>query len=178
MYHGKHSNTSVASLYRGMGRNISMEEIYRIDYNSSIYRFSIQNRYSGRLDPTNIKVDLFNFIGLDGMALNVSGLLGLSLLTSSLELCGTFFFRSDSGVNKYQLSFLIYSEEDSMASIKAFMALPNQARSFDRFQLFDEIELPDMKKTSIDYSISSLKILQKRNTASEPCIDVDNYDKV
>jgi hypothetical protein len=58
------------------------------------------------------------------------------------------------------------------------MSLPNQARSLDQFQIFKNYELQDGKRNFMDFSVYSLKFLQKRNTATEPCTDVDNYDKV
>jgi hypothetical protein len=38
--------------------------------------------------------------------------------------------------------------------------------------------LPENKVFKVDFLVTSLKFLQKRSTAAEPCVDVDNYDKV
>ncbi len=73
---------------------------------------------------------------------------------------------------------MMFAESDPDVSMKGFMSLPNQARSLDQFQIFKDYELQDGKRNVMDFSVYSLKFLQKRNTATEPCIDVDNYDKV
>jgi hypothetical protein len=73
---------------------------------------------------------------------------------------------------------MMFAESDRDVSMKGFMSLPNQGRSLDQFQIFKDYELQDGKRNFMDFSVYSLKFLQKRNTATEPCIDVDNYDKV
>ncbi len=127
---------------------------------------------------TTIDVTLRSFSGLDGSRPDESGLLGQSLLSSSEELCATFFFLWDSGVKYYRLSLAMYPVLNSDLSMSGFMSLPNQARSYDKFKLFEELELPDNSTTEMDFSVTSLKFLQKRNTVASPCIHVDNYDKV
>ncbi len=175
-YYGQHSNESLESMFTGKSSNISMEEIYGVDYNSSIYQFTI-GRYVE--NTTIIDLGLLRLNGLDGSEhMFPRGLLGLSVVSSSEEICGTFFFLWDSGVKLYRLSLKMYAERNHNMFVSGFMSLPNQARSFDRFQLFEYYELQDNKKTVMDFSVTSLKLLQKRNTVAEPCIHVDNYDKV
>jgi hypothetical protein len=153
-----------------------MEEIYGVNYNSSIYQFAIQTGDSRTNTITTIDVNLKLLHGLDGST--SGGLLGLSLLSSSEELCATFFPLWNRGVKYYTISLSLYAAPDSNVSIRGLMSLPNQARNFDRLRLFPKIILPDNKKTTLEISVYSLKFLQKRNTVAEPCIHVDNYDKV
>ncbi len=162
-----------------------MEEIYGVDYNSSIYQFTILTGNQGENSTTIIEVTLKSLTGLDGSAINASGLLGLSLLSSSSELCATFFFLWTGGVKNYFLSLSLYAEPRNAVYMKAFMSLPNQARGFEKFELFDSSQglglgqgLPEKKLYRVEFLVTSLKFLQKRTTAAEPCIDVDNYDKV
>jgi hypothetical protein len=170
-------NPILDSIYNGDSANISMEEIYGIDYNSSIYQFTIQKDPNGT-SPSNIDMSVFQLFGLNGSSVLQSGLLRISLLTSSEELCGTFILLWDGGVKKYHLTLSMYAEKNSYVSMRAFMSLPNQARSIDQFLLLNDFRMQDKMRTFIDSSVYSLKLLQKRNTAKEPCIDVDNYDKV
>jgi hypothetical protein len=165
-------------MFRGYSKKISMEEIYGVDYNSSIYHFIVRTWKHKANTVTTIDVTLLYFSGLDGSRPDESGLLGLSLLSSSEELCATFFFLWDSGVKYYYLSLAMYPGPNSVLSMSGFMSLPNQARSYDKFKLFEDIELPDNSTTEMDFSVTSLKFLQKRNTVAAPCIHVDNYDKV
>jgi hypothetical protein len=123
-------------------------------------------------------VTLKDLNGMDGSKPKPSGLLRLSLLSSSEELCATFFFFWDKSVKEYLISLAMFAESDSDVSMKGFMSLPNQARSLDQFQIFKDYELQDGKRNFMDFTVYSLKFLQRRNTATEPCIDVDNYDKV
>jgi hypothetical protein len=175
-YYGQHSNESLDWMFAGKSSNISMDEIYGVNFNSSIYQFTI-GRYVE--NTTIIDLALIRLNGLDGSEhMFPRGLLGLSLLYSSEEICGTFFFLWDSGVKLYRLSLNMYAERNQKILVSGFMSLPHQARSFDRFQLFEYYELQDNKKTVMDFSVTSLKLLQKRNTVAEPCIHVDNYDKV
>ncbi len=178
MYYGQHGNASLNSLFYGSSKNISMEEIYGAHYNSSIYQFTVPTGNPGEITMAIIEVTLISLTGLDGSQPKPSGLLQLSLLSASSELCATFFFLWDSSVKDYLLSLTFYAEPKKVVSMKGFMSLTNQARSLDRFQLFDQIALLDNKMTRMDFLVTSLKFLQKRNTAAEPCIDVDNYDKV
>jgi len=178
-YYGQHSNESLESMFSGKSSNISIEEIYGVDYNSSIYQFNIWQIGRYGENTTIIELTLIRLNGLDGSEhMFPRGLLGLSVLSSSEEICGTFFFLWDSGVKLYRLSLKMYAEHNHNIFVSGFMSLPHQARSFDRFQLFEYYELQDNKKTVMDFSVTSLKLLQKRNTAAEPCIHVDNYDKV
>ena len=179
IYYGQHGNQSLDWMFAGKSSNISMEEIYGVDYNSSIYQFTIWQIGRYGENTTIIDLGLLRLNGLDGSEhMNPSGLLGLSVLSSSEEICGTFFFLWDSGVKLYRLSLKMYAEPNHNIFMSGFMSLPHQARSFDRFQLFEYYELQDNKKTVMDFSVTSLKLLQKRNTVAEPCIHVDNYDKV
>jgi hypothetical protein len=123
-------------------------------------------------------VTLQQLNGQDASNRTLSGLLGLSFLSSSEELCATFFFLWDRSVKDYLLIISLNEVPESIVFLKGFMSLPNQARSYDQFQLFKNYELQDSKRSLMDFSVYSLKFLQKRNTAAEPCIDVDNYDKV
>jgi hypothetical protein len=172
-------------MFHGDSRNISMEEIYGVDYNNSIYQFTIMTGNRGDNRTTIIEVALKSLTKLDGSAINTSGLLGLSLLSSSSDLCATFYFLWTGGVKNYFLWISLYAEPKSVVAMKGLMSLPNQARSFEKFQLFDCSPglgigqgLPEKKLYTVDFLITSLKFLQKRSTAAEPCIDVDNYDKV
>ncbi len=153
-----------------------MDEIYGVDYNSSIYQFTMQTGDSGANTMTTIDVNLKNLQGLDGSSSR--GLLRLSLLSSSEELCATFSPLWEGGVKYYIFSLALYAEPGSNVVFRGFMSLPNQARKFDRLRLFQPTSLPDNKKTTIEISVYSLKFLQKRNTVAEPCNHIDNYDKV
>ncbi len=105
--------------------------------------------------------------------------LGLTYLSSSHEACVSFAFLVGAGAKSYKIKLQMFAHQGNSPSLKGFMSLPNQARSFERFQLFDKaISLPENKDTTVDYLVYSLKFLQKRNTIEEPCVDVDNYDKV
>jgi hypothetical protein len=168
-------------MFSGHSEYISMEEIYGVDFNSSIYKFNTHAGPYGANTTTTIEVTLQHLNGLDvsySTPSGLLGLLGLSFLSSSEELCATFFFLWDRSVKDYSLIISLYEVPKRMVSLKGFMSLPNQARSYDQFQLFKDYQLPNTTKTIMDFSVYSLKFLQKRNTAAEPCIDVDNYDKV
>jgi hypothetical protein len=163
----------------GYTKNISMEAIYGIDYNSSIYQFTNETMDTFNKSTTTIYLTPEYIAGLDGSFLSWPGeLLGLSLLSSTRELCATFLFLWDCGVKEYALALELYAEPDRDIQMKGFMSLPNQMRSFDRFELFGPTFLLANKTTAMDFSVTSVKILQKRNTVAEPCIHVDNYDKV
>ncbi len=157
-----------------------MKEIYGVDYNSSLYQFTILTGNQGDNRTTIIEVSLRSLTELDGSLINASGLLGLSLLSSSSDLCATFFFHRTGAVKNYFLWLSLYAEPRNVVTMKGFMSLPNQARSFEKFELFSSnlFGLPENKVFKVDLLVTSLKFLQKRNTAAEPCIDVDNYDKV
>jgi hypothetical protein len=169
------------SLFTFGSSNISIEEIYGIDYNSSIYQFqtiSISVETSNTLNLGIIGTSLVYLHGLDGVFQSRSQL-GLTILTSSIEACASFAFLGQKGAKSYKIRLQMFTNQENSPSLKGFMSLPNQTRSFDRFQLFDKtITLPENKETTVDYLVYSLKILQKRNTFEDPCVDVDNYDKV
>jgi hypothetical protein len=166
-------------MFSGKSIDISMEEIYGVDFNSSIYQFTTQTWHSGANTMTTIEVILEHYLtGLDGTWSTPSGLLDLSLISSTQELCATFFILLDSSVKEYSIKLTMHAEPDSAVSMSGFMSLPNQARSLDRFRLFELYELLDKKYSEMYFSVTSLKYLQKRNTVAEPCIRVDNYDKV
>jgi hypothetical protein len=176
MYYGQQNNASLYQMFGGYSENISMEEIYGVDFNSSIYKFNTHAGPIGATKTTTIEVTLIHINGMDGSNPAPSGLLKLSLLSSNEEICATFFFHWDKSVKDYLISLTLY--EVPVVFMKGFMSLPNQARSLDQFQLFNNYQLPEGKWTTMDFSVYSLKFLQKRNTAAEPCTDVDNYDKV
>jgi hypothetical protein len=178
MFYGQNGNESLAIMFSGLSRNISIEEIYGVDYNSSINKFSIQTGDSWANMTTTIKVTLEELTGLGGSWSSPSGLLRLSLLSGDNELCVTFFFLLDGGVKEYSLSLTMYAEPKRLVSMSGYMSLPNQARNFDKFKLFPYTSIPDKKMTFMEFSITSLKFLQKRNTVADPCIHIDNYDKV
>ena len=177
MYYGQHGNNSLGTMFLGYSENISMEEIYGVDYNSSIYQFTIRTGAGWENSSTTIEVIPDYFKGLNGSYFN-KRLLGLSMLSASHELCATFFFLRELGLKEYLLSLVWYAEPKSIVYMKGYMSLPNQARSFDRFQLIYNYPISDSKLTTMDFSVTALKFLQKRNTVAEPCANVDNYDKV
>jgi hypothetical protein len=178
-YYGQHGIESLHKMFSGESSNISMEEIYGVDYNSSIYQFTTWQVGRYGENTTIIDLALIRLHGLDGREhVYPRGLLRLSLLSSNEEICGTFSFLWDSGVKLLRLSLKMYAEPNNYIYVSGFMSLPHQARSFDRFQLFEYYEIQDYKKTVMDFSVTSLKLLQKRNTVAETCIHVDDYDKV
>jgi Cu2+-containing amine oxidase len=99
----------------------------------------------------------------------------LPKLTSNTEICLSFDFLQNRGAKSYRFNMKMYT--DTTPYLKGFVSLPNQTRSYDRFQLFKVLILPENKIISAAYSVYSLKVLEKRNTASHPCIAVDDYDK-
>jgi hypothetical protein len=96
-------------MFIGHSENISMEEIYGVDFNRSMYQFTIQTGPNGANLTTAIEVTLNNIIGMDGSKPKPSGLLRLSLLFSSEELCATFFFFWDKSVKEYLISMAIFA---------------------------------------------------------------------
>jgi len=177
MYNGLQNNSSLIGLFNGNSLNISIEEIYSVDYNISTYQFRTLKFTSYTLDLGIIGTSLVNIFGLNGIKQN-NDQLGYTLLTSTNEACASFTFLVGTGAKSYKIRLLIFIEQRLSPILKGFMSLPNQARSFDRFELFKGLGLPENKDTTIDYSVYSLKFLQKRNTLEQPCVDVDNYDKV
>ncbi len=169
------------ALFSGVSSNISIEEIYGIDYNSSIYQFRTTYSLGNMSDDAKLKIfnnSLVSIFGLDGVKQS-NYQLGLTFLTSSHEACASFAFLVGKGAKSYKIKLQMFTEQGNSPSLKGFMSLPNQARSFERFQLFDKaISLPENKDTTVDYLVYSLKFLQKRNTVEDPCVDVNNYDKV
>jgi hypothetical protein len=169
------------SLLNSGSSNISIEEIYGIDYSGSIYQFQTVNITSINNDTLTlgvIETSLVSIYGLDGVKQS-NNQIGLTILSSSVETCASFAFLTGKGAKSYKIRLQMYIQRGSSPSLKGFMSLPNQVRSFERFQLFDKtIFLPENKETHVEYFVYSLKFLQKRNTVKDPCVDVDNYDKV
>ena len=174
IYYGLMSNQSLLGLYSGASVNISVDEIYNVNYNSSIPELG---KLGYPINPNVIEVTIDYIYGLDGRRRETgTKLLKLPLLNSNAEVCFSFDFLKTKGAKNYKFSLKMFA--NSTTSFKGFMSLPNQTRSFDRFQLFKGLTLPENKTTSIAYSIFSMKFLEKRNTAKEPCVSVENYDKV
>ncbi len=162
--------------------NITIEEIYGIDYNTSIYLFQTTYNSANNSDTSNlgiIEISLREIFGWDGAKQN-NDQLGLTFLSSSHEACASFAFLVGRGAKSYKIRLQMFTKQGSTPSLEGFISLPNQARSFERFQLFDNkhIRLSEKKSTTVDYLVYSPKFMQKRNTAEEPCVDVENYDKV
>jgi hypothetical protein len=95
-------------IFSGYSENISMEEIYRVDFNSSIYQFTIQTG-PHEANKTTIEVTLQYLIGMDGSEPTPSRPLRLSLLSSSKEICATFFFLWDKSVKEYLISLAMFA---------------------------------------------------------------------
>ncbi len=177
-YNGRKGNSSLLALFNGASFNISTEEIYSIDYNSSIYQFQAPAYYWEPINVGVVETALFYIFGLDGSKKNNSQL-QLPVLSSSDAECVSFVFRDGKGAKSYKIKLQMFTQQGNSPSFKGFMSLPNQVRSFERFPLFNKvINLPENKETSVDYLVYSLKFLQKRTTAEEPCMDAENYDKV
>ncbi len=177
-YNGRKGNSSLLALFNGASFNISTEEIYSIDYNSSIYQFQAPAYYWEPINVGVVETALTYIFGLDGSKKNNSQLL-LHVLTSSDAECVSFVFRDGKGAKSYRIKLQMFTQQGNSPIIKGFMSLPNQVRSFERIELFSKaIKLPENKETSVDYLVYSLKFLQKRTTAEEPCVDTENYDKV
>jgi len=164
-------------LFNGASSNISIEEIYGVDYNSSVYQLQAVTTSSEATNLGVVETSLANIFGLDGKPPSTKQLV-LTLLTSSVEECVSFAFQFGKGTKSYKIRLQMFAPQGISPAFKGFMSLANQARSFDRFQLFKALSLPENKETYADYLVYSLKYLQKRNTVAEPCVDVDNYDKV
>jgi hypothetical protein len=178
IYYSLQGNAPLMALFNGMSSNISIEEIYGIDYNSTIFEFRAVKSSAEGGNLGVIETSLASIYGLDGDKQSNSQP-GLTILTSNVEACTTFALLSGKGAKSYKIRMQMFFPQGTVPSLKGFMSLPDQARSFDRFQLFDKvISLPENKETTVDYLVYSLKFLQKRNTLQEPCVDVDNYDKV
>jgi hypothetical protein len=176
-YYSRHGNSSLSDLYNGANINISMEEIYAVDYNSSVYQFQTPAGSSEPIRFDVVEIGLTSIYGSDGKKLS-NKQLGLSLLTSNAEKCASFEFLSGKGVQRYNIKVKMFAEQGINPSLRGSMSLPNQARSFDRYRLFPSKFLPEDKLTVVEYSVHSPKFLQKRNTKGEPCVDSENYDKV
>jgi len=180
IFYGKYKNSSLLGIYNGAGSNISMDEIYSIDYNNSILQFRSNSSYQN--NPFVVEVTVISIFGLDGSSgtgkpYYLTGPL-MFQLASPAEVCQSFYFAWPKETKTYQLKIGMFAEQSKSPSFIGFMSLPNQARSFDRFQLFKGISLPAKKTIFIDYLMYSLKLLERRSTSKEPCIDVKNYDKV
>jgi len=185
MYYSPQGNASLQNLFSDGSnnhKNISFEEIYGIDYRTSIYLFQTTYNSANTSDTSNlgiIETSLTSIFGWDG-AKQRNDQLGLTFLSSSVEACASFAFLVGRGAKSYKIRLQMFTKQGSTPSLEGFMSLPNQARSFERFQLFDNkpIRLSEKKSTTVDYLVYSPKYMQKRNTAEEPCVDVENYDKV
>jgi hypothetical protein len=184
MYYSPQGNASLQNLFSDGSnnhKNISFEEIYGIDYSTSIYLFQTTYNSANTSDTSNlgiIETSLTSIFGWDG-AKQSNDQLGLTFLSSSVEACASFAFLVGRGAKSYKIRLQMFTKQGSTPSLEGFMSLPNQARSFERFQLFDKpMRLPEKKNTAVDYLVYSPKFMQKRNTAEEPCVDVENYDKV
>jgi len=165
-------------MYDGASVNASMEEIYAVDYNSSVYQFAAPATFSEAPNLGVVEMVLTYILGWDGIKQKEKNQLGMTILTSSSEECVTLAFLTSKGAIKYTLMLHTFAEQGTNTVMKGYLSLPNQARSFDRFRLFRERTLPEASETVMDFSMLSMKLMQKRNTGSEPCIHVDNYDKV
>ena len=157
--------------------NISMEEIYAIDYNSSTYQFEAPANSSKTVNLDVVETSLGYIYGSDGKQQS-NNQLGLTHLTSNADKCVSFVFLSGKGVYKYMLRLQMFAKQGANPTLRGIMSLPNQVRSFDRFMLFGNTDLPENKQTDVEFSVHSPKFLQKRNTGGESCVEVDNYDKV
>jgi hypothetical protein len=180
-YYGQHDVSLLSNLYAGANINISMAELYAVEFNSSTYQFRSPAQSSSEVVNLGVvETTLMTIYGWDGSNLSNDShnQLGLTRLASNAEECVSFAFLSGKGAQRYKLKLQMFAEPGVSPSLKGYMTLPNKARSFDRFRLFKSRELPENRETTMDYSVYSLKLLQKRSTDEEPCVDVDNYDKV
>jgi len=176
-YYGQHGNFSLSDLYSGSNINISMEEIYAIEYNSSIYQFRASAKTSHSVNLDIVEIALLSISGFDGQKQSINQL-GLSFYTSKADKCASFSFLLRQGAQKFHLRLQMFAEQGANPSLRGIMSLPNQVRSFDRFRLFTSKSLHENRQTNMEYAVHSLKFMQKRNTGGNPCVDVDNYDKV
>jgi hypothetical protein len=153
-----------------------MEEIYAIDYNSSVYQFRTTANSSGPVRLDVVETGLVYINGVYGQPLS-NNQLGLTLLTSDSHECVSFAFLLGKGVQRYKISVNMFAAQGINPSLRGIMSLPNQVRSFDRL-LFLSKSLNESMQVNVVYSVHLPRFLQKRNTGAEPCVDVDNYDKV
>jgi hypothetical protein len=154
-----------------------MEEIYAIEYNSSIYQFRASAKTSHSVNLDIVEIALLSISGFDGQMQSINQL-GLSFYTSKADTCVSFSFQLGLGVQKFHLRLRMLAEQGANPSFRGIMSLPNQVRSFDRFRLFTTKFLYENRQTHMEYAVHSLKFMQKRNTGGNPCVNVDNYDKV
>jgi hypothetical protein len=160
-------------MFSGVSSNVNIEDIYNIDYNSTIPQLAT----NASIDNVEAFVDYA--FGQDGIRSFASKkLLDLPKLSSSRELCFSFNFIQEKGAKYYKFNFKMLAEMGSLQMINVHVSLPNHVRSFDRFDLSKPITLRDNLSTFIEFSVNSLKILEKRSRAAEPCVAVENYDKV
>ncbi len=124
-----------------------------------------------------VEFSLSKINGLDGKQLS-NNQRRLTVLNSNADKCVSFAFLSAKGVQRYTIGVKKFAMQGINPLLRGIMSLPNQTRSFDRFKLFGNTFLPENKQTDVGYLVHSPKFLQKRNTGEEPCVDVDNYDKV
>jgi hypothetical protein len=172
-YYYQQYSSSLLGIFNGVSTKLSTKDIYNIDYNSTIPQLGT----TAGIDIVEAFVDYV--FGLDGERRFASKkLLDLPILSSSNELCFSFNFLQEKGAKYYKMNFKIFAEVRSAPMIKLYVSLPNHARSFDRFDLSKLISLRDNFTTVVELSVTSLKILEKRNTVVEPCAVTGNYDKV
>jgi hypothetical protein len=171
-YYSQLYNVQTMAIFSGASTKVSIEDIYNIDYNSTI-------PHLGENVSITIVEALVDYVyGLDGLrSLTSKKLLDLPILSSSTELCFTFDFLQEKGAKYYKFNLKMFAEISSVPMLKVFVSLPNHARSFDRFDLSKPINLRDNLTTVVEFSVNSLKILEKRSTAAEPCAVAENYDK-
>ncbi len=176
-YYSRHGNSSLSDLYNGANINISMEEIYAVEYNSSVYQFQTPDNSSEPMRLDVVETGLIFINGMNGKQ-QPNDQLGLTFLASNAEKCASLALLSTQGVQRFYIGVKMYAKQGINPTLRGIMSLSNQARSFDRYRLFPAKSLPENKQTVVEYSVHSPKFLQKRNTGGEPCVDVDNYDKV
>jgi hypothetical protein len=111
--------------------------------------------------------------GLDGQKIYAGKkLVDIPILSSAHELCFS------KGAKSYKFDLKMFAEISAAPMLKVFLSLPNHTRSFDRLALSKVVTLRDNLTTSIELSVDSLKVLEKRSRVAEPCAATKNYDKV
>ena len=107
-YYGLNSNSSLLGIYNGASINISMDEIYNINYNKSIPQI-------GKLDnpsnPSVIEVTIDYIYGLDGNRREAgTRLLKLPMLNSNAEVCFSFDFLKTKGAKLYKFNLKMFAD--------------------------------------------------------------------
>ena len=172
IYTGHSKNYSFTALFAGSTiGNISMAEIYSINYNKSIYHLGLMPNTN--TDPSILEVKTSGYGGAKATPMSQP------LLSSDSEICFSFDLSRKMGDMNYQFTVKMFVSQMSVAppALVGFMSLPHQTRGFDRFQLF-KVKLVENTLTTVAQSVYSLKVLERRNTMAEPCVAVDNYDQV